>query len=86
MRTELQFFGLLGEEDRDIMRKHFISIRGTSSFYPDLESAIRGSIDWESVKPDSVEWFYFENLLNEAAELKKNEKLVDIRQKYVNLN
>ena len=72
--TELQFFNLLPMEDRDILRKHFINIGVNSSVYLTLADAIRGSIDWEAVKPDSVEWFYFENLLNEAAELKKKEK------------
>lgn len=74
MLTELVWFNSLQSEDRDIMRQNFLSICSNSSFYPDLESAIRGSVDWEAVKPDSVEWFYFENLLNEAAELKKNKK------------
>ena len=71
MKTELQHFGALEEEDRDILRKHFLEIGANSNWYATLSDAIRYSLDWENIKPDSTEYFYFSNLLLEAEESEK---------------
>ena len=75
MRSELTWFNELDREDQEIMRRHFLAIRANSQWYENLYDAIKGSVDWEKISVDSVEYFFFHNLLNEAEELKKNEKI-----------
>ncbi len=66
MRTELSFFNDLDKVDKKACREHFLNLGVFSSYYSSLHEALSQSIDWENLKEDSPDYYYFHHLLEET--------------------